>query len=90
VDRRFLHGICLWPTLPQELQKLWNFAKLDGRSSHSLPARIDARSLLDADFVKAYKHGMAIKRFDGVFRRIYPRIFTYSADYPEKWVYVLQ
>jgi hypothetical protein len=46
--------------------------------------------LLDANFIKAYKHGMVIKCFDGVFRRIYPRIFTYSADYPEKWVHILQ
>jgi len=40
--------------------------------------------LLDNDFVHAYKYGMVIKCADGVERRIYPRIFTYSADYPEK------
>jgi hypothetical protein len=40
--------------------------------------------LLDDDFVHAYKFGMVIKCTDGVERRIYPRIFTYSADYPEK------
>jgi hypothetical protein len=40
--------------------------------------------LLDEDFVHAYKYGMVIKCADGVERRIYPRIFTYSADYPEK------
>jgi hypothetical protein len=27
-----------------------------------------------------------VRCHDGVERRIYPRIFTYSADYPEKWV----
>jgi hypothetical protein len=26
-----------------------------------------------------------IKCCDGEWRRFYPRIFTYSADYPEKW-----
>lgn len=40
--------------------------------------------LLDADFVRAYKYGMVVKCADGISRRVYPRIFTYSADYPEK------
>lgn len=42
------------------------------------------RLLLDDQFVHAYVHGMEIKCADGVVRRVYPRIFTYSADYPEK------
>jgi hypothetical protein len=29
---------------------------------------------------------MVIKCVDGIVRRIFPRFFTYSADYPEKWV----
>ncbi|KAI0715990.1 hypothetical protein C8T65DRAFT_606466 [Cerioporus squamosus] len=40
--------------------------------------------LLDADFVQAYVHGILIKCGDGITRRIFPRIPTYSADYPEK------
>jgi hypothetical protein len=40
--------------------------------------------LLDDDFMHAYKYGMVIKCIDGIERRVYPRIFTYSADYPEK------
>ncbi len=40
--------------------------------------------LLDAEFVHAYEHGMVIDCIDGVRRRVYPRIFSYSADYPEK------
>jgi hypothetical protein len=40
--------------------------------------------LLDDDFVSAYRHGIVIQCLDGVMRRFYPRIFTYSADYPEK------
>ncbi|KAH9476132.1 hypothetical protein JR316_0011703 [Psilocybe cubensis] len=40
--------------------------------------------LLDDEFVYAYKYGMVIRCIDGIMRRIYPRIFTYSADYPEK------
>lgn len=45
--------------------------------------------LLDDEFVDAYSNGMLIKFSDGITRRVFPRIFTYSADYPEKCV-VLQ
>ncbi len=40
--------------------------------------------LLDDDFLHAYKYGIVIKCHGGIERRVYPRIFTYSADYPEK------
>lgn len=40
--------------------------------------------MLDADFLKIYAHGLVIEGSDGVKRRFYPRIFTYTADYPEK------
>ncbi|KAF8830203.1 hypothetical protein HHX47_DHR2000548 [Lentinula edodes] len=40
--------------------------------------------LLNDAFLHAYKYGIVIKCFDGVERRVYPRFFTYSADYPEK------
>ncbi|KAJ3474957.1 hypothetical protein NLI96_g12149 [Meripilus lineatus] len=40
--------------------------------------------LLDDEFLYAYVHGIVVKCADGIHRRIYPRIFTYSADYPEK------
>ncbi|KIK36743.1 hypothetical protein CY34DRAFT_93881 [Suillus luteus UH-Slu-Lm8-n1] len=40
--------------------------------------------LLDAEFLYAYRHGIVTKCADGIIRRVYPRIFTYSADYPEK------
>lgn len=42
------------------------------------------RILLDDQFVHAWVHGVELICGDGVARRIYPRIFTYSADYPEK------
>lgn len=41
--------------------------------------------LLDDEFLTAYKHGIVIKCCDGITRRFYPRILTYSADYPEKY-----
>ena len=40
--------------------------------------------LLDEDFIHAYKYGMVVKCVDGIKRRLFPRFFTYSADYPEK------
>jgi hypothetical protein len=40
--------------------------------------------LLDKDFIHAYVHGVVMDCADGIRRRVYPRIFTYSADYPEK------
>jgi hypothetical protein len=42
--------------------------------------------LLDEEFLEAYTHGIVIKCCDGIVRRFYPRILTYSADYPEKYV----
>ncbi|KAG9079421.1 hypothetical protein FRC06_007742, partial [Ceratobasidium sp. 370] len=40
--------------------------------------------VLDDDFVDAWKNGIVITCADGVTRRVFPRILTYSADYPEK------
>lgn len=40
--------------------------------------------LEDEEFLKAYVCGIVIKCSDGITRRIFPRIFCYSADYPEK------
>jgi hypothetical protein len=42
--------------------------------------------LLDDEFLEAYMHGIVIMCCDGISRRFYPRILTYSADYPEKYV----
>lgn len=44
------------------------------------------RLMLDAEFLKAYEHGIVLACADGIRRRVYPRIFTYAADYPEKLV----
>ena len=43
--------------------------------------------LLDDDFLHAYEHGFVAECLDNVWRRFYPRLFTYSADYPEKYVW---
>lgn len=42
--------------------------------------------ILDDDFMYAYEHGIVIRCPDGILRRFFPRFFTYSADYPEKYV----
>lgn len=46
--------------------------------------------LLDDEFLEIWTHGIVIECFDGVKRRFYPRIFDYSADYPEKYVHSSQ
>lgn len=40
--------------------------------------------LSDPEFKDAYENGMEVKCADGIIRLVFPRIFTYSADYPEK------
>jgi hypothetical protein len=44
------------------------------------------RLLLDKEFCQAYEHGITVTCADRIIRRVFPRIFTYSADYPEKYV----
>ena len=45
--------------------------------------------ILDDEFITSYRHGFVMPCLDGVWRRFYPRIFSYSADYPEKYVIIL-
>lgn len=45
--------------------------------------------IIDDQFLDDWKHGIVVEFPDGVKRRLYPRIFTYSADYPEKQVYFI-
>ncbi|KAF7800284.1 hypothetical protein EIP86_011532, partial [Pleurotus ostreatoroseus] len=40
--------------------------------------------ILDAEFLEAYEHGILVECGDGVTHRLFPRFFTYSADYPER------
>lgn len=40
--------------------------------------------LRDPEFHAAWKYGTLIKCGDGVIRRVFIRLGTYSADYPEK------
>ncbi|KAJ7119214.1 hypothetical protein C8R43DRAFT_901112, partial [Mycena crocata] len=40
--------------------------------------------LLSPEFIHTYVHGIVIKCYDGIERLVFPRFFTYGADYPEK------
>jgi hypothetical protein len=40
--------------------------------------------MLNNEFLHAHEHGIPIMFLDNVERLVFPRIFTYSADYPEK------
>ncbi|RPD53352.1 hypothetical protein L226DRAFT_473339 [Lentinus tigrinus ALCF2SS1-7] len=40
--------------------------------------------ILNDKFKDAYRHGVVVECADGVIRRLFPRLFVYSADYPEK------
>ena len=40
--------------------------------------------LLTPDFMLAYVQGLVLVCADNMKRRLYPRFFVYTADYPEK------
>jgi hypothetical protein len=44
------------------------------------------RLLLNEKFVEAYNSGFVIKFVDGIVRRIFIGLYTYGADYPEKYI----
>lgn len=86
------HLVGFLPSLPDSikdiLSRLSGISKTGMASLHTFCRRELFHAcweiLLDEDFLSAYRHGIILKCADGVTRRVYPRIFTYSADYPEK------
>ncbi|KIK34857.1 hypothetical protein CY34DRAFT_17433 [Suillus luteus UH-Slu-Lm8-n1] len=86
------HLVGFLPSLPDRvkdvLSKLSGISKTGMVSLHAHCRRELFHScweiLLDEDFVVVYQHGIVLRCADGVMRRVFPRIFTYSADYPEK------
>jgi Plavaka transposase len=42
--------------------------------------------ILNDRFIDAYRQGFLLKCGDGLYRRLFPRLLIYSADYPEKCV----
>ncbi|KAF8960115.1 hypothetical protein BDZ97DRAFT_1922371 [Flammula alnicola] len=84
------HHIVYIPKLPDSFHDF--FVELTGQGptadilTHCRRELMHAvwQCLLDAEFLEVYKHGIVIECPDGIRRRFYLRIFTYSADYPEK------
>ncbi|KAG8722217.1 hypothetical protein FRC08_005575 [Ceratobasidium sp. 394] len=78
------------PSLPDSIKDI--ITKLNGRAPPSALLTHLRRELmhaiflelLDDEFLHAWRHGIVIKCADGITRRVFPRIFTYSADYPER------
>lgn len=89
---RACHHVAHIPSLPDDIQDfIRDFtngksgsAELLRHCKRDLFHAVWERLLLDPEFLHAYRHGIVIKCADGIVRRVYPRIFTYSADYPEK------
>lgn len=77
--------------MPDEIQELIQRA-LDKAPSRALLTHcrrelfqaVQTVLLNDPEFQHTYKNGIVVKCIDGIVRRLFPRIFTYSADYPEK------
>ncbi|KAJ7649427.1 hypothetical protein DFH06DRAFT_1282942 [Mycena polygramma] len=84
------HHVAYFPKLPDSIHDF--YVELTGKApkpevlTHCRRELMHAiwRLLLDDEFLEAYEHGIVIECQDGVFRRFFPRFFTYSADYPEK------
>ncbi|KAG2739864.1 hypothetical protein P692DRAFT_201899292 [Suillus brevipes Sb2] len=86
------HLVGFLPSLPDSVKDILNslpgISKTGMASLHAHCRRELFHScwgiLLDEDFISAYQHGIVLKCANGVMRRVFPQIFTYSADYPEK------
>ncbi|KAF8551518.1 hypothetical protein OG21DRAFT_1417846, partial [Imleria badia] len=84
------HHVAYVPTLPDDFQDKYIFHFHEGSSdsmyTHCKRELMQAiwRLLLDEKFVDTYRSGIVIRCGDGVMRHIFPRFFTYSADYHEK------
>ncbi|CAA7270389.1 unnamed protein product [Cyclocybe aegerita] len=81
-------NMCMLNQIPERLADFhvkWGTQKKDIKA-HCQRELMHAvwKFLLDDKFLHAFCYGMVIKCADGIEWRVYPRIFTYSADYPEK------
>ncbi|KAJ3541577.1 hypothetical protein NM688_g6065 [Phlebia brevispora] len=84
------HHVAYIPSLPDILQDFYQ--KVYGTAATKDTLRFCKAELvhavflilLDPDFMRAYEHGLLVECADGFLRRIFPRIFAYSADYPEQ------
>ncbi|KAF9039172.1 hypothetical protein BJ165DRAFT_1531274 [Panaeolus papilionaceus] len=91
-DSGAMHHLAYVPSLPESFKEFvegfhpkWRTQKAQilAHCKRELMQEV-WKTLLDDNFIHAYKYGIVVKCIDGVERRIFPRLFTYSADYPEK------
>ncbi|KIJ07352.1 hypothetical protein PAXINDRAFT_121100, partial [Paxillus involutus ATCC 200175] len=84
------HHLAYIPKLPDTLQDFYK-AKVGRPATASVLTHCKRELmhaiwalLLDDEFMEAYKNGVVIRFPDNILRRVFPRFFTYAADYPEK------
>lgn len=83
-----LINICI--KLPDDFQDIYHYKYGEAATAetytHCKRELVHAiwKLLLSEEFVEAYRNGIVIRCADGITRCIFPRFFTYSADYPEK------
>ncbi|KAJ4488967.1 hypothetical protein C8J55DRAFT_558004 [Lentinula edodes] len=84
------HHLVYFPSLPKKVEdaykKQFGTAPTDSVKTH-LKRELHSeiwKLLLTPEFIDAYTNGIVVEGPDGILRRLYSRIFTYSADYPEK------
>ncbi|TCD66065.1 hypothetical protein EIP91_001873 [Steccherinum ochraceum] len=84
------HHLAYIPSLPDTFQDAYKefFSKAASSAviTHCKRELMQAiwELLLDDDFMEAYENGILLRFADGIIRRVFPRFFSYSADYPEK------
>ncbi|KII92299.1 hypothetical protein PLICRDRAFT_103761 [Plicaturopsis crispa FD-325 SS-3] len=85
------HHVAYMPKLPATIHKF--ITKVTGKAGSTQLITHCHRELMhgimkllfeDEEFLYAYEHGIIVHCSDGFWRRLYLRLFTYSADYPEK------
>ena len=80
------------PSLPDDIQDaymtIYQRAPSSATLTHLKRELIHAvyELILNSKLVDAYKEGLVITCYDGIQRRLFPRLLTYSGDYPEKQV----
>ncbi|KAL1697707.1 hypothetical protein EV121DRAFT_219143, partial [Schizophyllum commune] len=84
------HHVAYMPTLPDNWQDIY-FEAFDRNPSAATATFLKRElihaiwdMLLDEEFMHAYEHGIILQCLDNIYRRVFPRFFAYSADYPEK------
>ncbi|KIJ32462.1 hypothetical protein M422DRAFT_265630 [Sphaerobolus stellatus SS14] len=84
------HHVAYLPTLPDSIIE-FICAHVGARTADSIKTNCRRELfhaalniLFDEKFLEAWKYGIVVDCLDGIKRRVFPRIFTWSADYPEK------